>query len=110
MKEFIHVNAATLEEAVSVLSRYGGSARVISGGTDLLGQMKDAILPDYPEVIVNIKTIPNLDYIKEENGTLKIGPLTRIEDIARNKVLNQRYTALAEAAARLASPHIRANL
>jgi NADPH-dependent glutamate synthase beta subunit-like oxidoreductase/CO/xanthine dehydrogenase FAD-binding subunit len=107
MREFIHINAATVEEAASSLKKHSGKAKVIAGGTDLLGQMKDEILPDYPEVIVNLKSIQDLDYIREEGGTLKIGPLTRLEDIAENKTVRKKYTALAGAAGRVASPHIR---
>jgi xanthine dehydrogenase YagS FAD-binding subunit len=80
---------------------------VISGGTDLLGTMRFEILPNYPEVLVNIKTIPGLDYVKEEGGMLRIGALTRLEDICRNELIKKKYTALAEGAHRTATPHIR---
>ena len=107
MRKFKHINASTLEEAVSVLKEYGETAKVIAGGTDLIGQMKDEILPQYPDVIVNLKTIPGLDYIQEDGAVLKIGAMTRLEDIARDKTVKSKYTALAEAAHRAASPHIR---
>ena len=84
MRKFKHINASTLEEAVSALKEYGEAAKVIAGGTDLVGQMKDEILPQYPEVIVNLKTIPGLDYIKEDDNALKIGAMTRLEDIAKD--------------------------
>jgi len=107
MRKFKHINASTLEEATVILGEHKGKARVIAGGTDLVGQMKDEILPEFPEVIVNIKTVPDLDYIREEGNTLKIGALTMLEDIAKNEVVNGKYTVLAEAAHRTASPHIR---
>jgi NADPH-dependent glutamate synthase beta subunit-like oxidoreductase/CO/xanthine dehydrogenase FAD-binding subunit len=107
MKRFKHINAYSVEEATSILKDYGKKARVIAGGTDLLGQMKDDILPEYPEVIVNIKTISGLDYIREEGQTLRIGALTRLEDIAKDRVVKDGYFILAEAARRTASPHIR---
>ncbi len=107
MKRFKHVNAEVLEEATSILKEYGGKARIISGGTDLLGQMKDDILPEYPEVIVNIKAITDLDYIKKEAKTLRIGALTRLEDIAKSKLVKEDFATLAEAAHGTASPHIR---
>ena len=56
----------------------------MAGGTDLIGTMRFEVLRDYPEVVINLKTIPGLDYIKEEDGMLKIGALTRLEDIANN--------------------------
>ncbi len=107
MRKFAHFNASTLDEAVSILRRYRGRARAIAGGTDLLGRMKDEILPMYPEAIVNLKTIPGLDYVKEEDGVLRIGSLTRLEDIAINAIVKSKYHALAEAAHRTASPHLR---
>ena len=104
-KKFEHVNASTVDEAVSILSE--GNASIIAGGTDILGAMRFEILPDYPEVLVNIKSIDGLDYIKEEAGMLKIGALTRLEDIAKSDVVKAKYRALSEAAHRTASPHIR---
>jgi xanthine dehydrogenase YagS FAD-binding subunit len=107
MKPFSHFNATTIDEAVEVLRRYSGKACLIAGGTDLLGKMKDRILPGYPEALVNIKTIPGLDGIEQEEGVLKIGTLAILEDIANNSLVNEKCAALAEAARRTASPHLR---
>ena len=107
MKNFGHVNAATLDEAVSALRRYGKRAAVIAGGTDLLGKMKDEVLPTYPEALINIKTVPGLDFITYDGGTLSIGALTRLEDIATNDAVRHGHAALAEAARRTASTHLR---
>lgn len=107
MRRFTHINARTIDEAVSALRRYGNRAHIIAGGTDLLGKMKDEILPRYPEAVINIKTIPGLDFIKEEEGMLRIGALTRLEDIGREPVIKEKYVALAQAAHRTASPHLR---
>ncbi len=105
MKPFNHTNAKTLAEAKTAVA--GGKATVIAGGTDLMGTLKDNILPTYPEAVINIKTVPGLDFIKEEAGMLKIGATTRLADIAANPVINQKYTALAQAASRVATPHVR---
>jgi len=105
LKRFEHVNAKTVEEAASILRK--GKAAAISGGTDLLGAMRFEILPNYPEVVVNLKSIPGLDAIREEGGVLKIGALTRLEDIAKSDLIRTKYTALAEGAHRTATPHIR---
>lgn len=107
MSKFNHINASSVEEAVSWLRRYGHRANVIAGGTDLLGKMKDEIMPTYPEAIINLKAIPGLDFIKEEDGMLKIGALARLHDIAVNPIVRDRYPALAMAAHRTASPNIR---
>ena len=106
LREFTHVDAATVDEAVAALGQ--GNAWACAGGTDLLGTMKFYILRDYPDTVVNLKTIsPSLDYIKEEGGVLKVGALTRLEDIAKSDVVSSGWAALAEAAHKTASPHLR---
>jgi xanthine dehydrogenase YagS FAD-binding subunit len=108
IRNFTHINAKTVDEAVSTLG--AANAWACAGGTDLLGTMKLYILPDdmHPTTVVNLKTIsPSLDYIKEEGGMLKVGALTRLEDIAKSSVVQGKWTALAEAAHKTASPHIR---
>lgn len=107
MRKFCHINPSNVEEAVSWLKRYGYGAHLIAGGTDLLGKLKDEILPTYPEAVINLKTIPGLDFIKEEEGVLRIGALSRLHDIAVNRTVKDRYAALAIAAQRTASPNIR---
>jgi len=106
MKAFKHVNAKSLAEAGTALA--GGKAAVVAGGTDLIGQLKDNILhPAYPATLINIKSIPGLDYIKEEAGVLKIGATTRLADIAANPTIRKKYAALAQAALKVATPHVR---
>jgi len=105
MRAFNHTNAKSLAEAQTALA--GGKTVLIAGGTDLIGTLKDNILPSYPETVINIKTVPNLDYIKEEGGTLKIGATTRLADIAGSAAIQSKYTALAQAASRVATPHVR---
>ncbi len=104
MQKITHVNATTIDEAASAL---GSTAAVIAGGTDLYGVLKGMILPTPPEKLVNIKTIPDLDYIKVEGGVLKIGTLTRLADIAASSDVSTNYPALAEAAHKVGSPQIR---
>ncbi|MDR1184764.1 MAG: FAD-dependent oxidoreductase [Coriobacteriales bacterium] len=105
MKLFAHKNPTMLEDAVLALS--SETATLIAGGTDLLGALKDDILRTYPTTVVNLKSIEGLDFIKEEDGYLKIGALTRLADIAANEEITRRYTALGQAAKAVASPHIR---
>jgi CO/xanthine dehydrogenase FAD-binding subunit len=106
MYTFKHVDAKTVAEASSALAE--GNAVAVAGGTDLLGTLKDRNMRDYPETVVNLKSItPSLDYIKEEGSMLKIGALTRLHDIATNTTVLGNYAALAQAASRTASPHIR---
>lgn len=107
MKKFKHYDAYTIDEAVALLDKYEGKAKVIAGGTDIIGTFKDSILPEMPEALINIKTIKNFDYIKDEGNMLKIGPLALLDEIFHNEIIKKEYTALADAARRTASPHIR---
>ena len=106
MKTFKHINAASLEEAGSLLAS-NSQSRVIAGGTDLLGTLKGNIHPDYSDLLINLKTIPDLDVIREEDGWLCIGALTKLHEIAGDPRIQDSYTALAEAASKVATPQIR---
>ena len=105
MKSFNHTNATSLAEVKTALA--DGKTNLIAGGTDLIGTLKDNILRTYPSTLINIKTVPGLDFIKEEKGNLKIGAATRLADIAENPTIKQKYTALAQAASRVGTPHVR---
>lgn len=107
MKPFAHFNAKTIEDCISKLAGYKGKAVVIAGGTDLLDVLKNRILPEYPTAIINIKTIPNLDGIKEDTEGLRIGAITRLTDVAESPIVKGRYDVLAQAARAVASPNIR---
>ena len=108
MRTFAHFNPKTIDEAVAILQRYGGKASVIAGGTDILGKMKDEVLPKYPEALVNIKAVNGLDFIAGDDEGVRVGALARLDDIARDQVIREHYQALAQAAAKTASPHLRA--
>jgi len=104
MKEIMHINAKTVDEAISAL---GAGKAVIAGGTDIYGYMKGMVSDNAPDTLVNLKTIPDMDYIKEEGGMLKIGALTRLADIASSSTVMSKYTALAEAAHKVGTPELR---
>ncbi len=107
MKSFLHVNARSVDEAVKLLKYYKGKAKLVAGGTDLLGVLKDGILPDYPEAIINIKTISSLNYVREDAEGLKMGVLVKLEDIVKSSIVKTKYKMLAEAAEAVATPQIR---
>ncbi|OPY66298.1 MAG: Glutamate synthase (NADPH) small chain [Syntrophorhabdaceae bacterium PtaU1.Bin034] len=107
MKGFNHVNAATFEEACDLLNKSRGTAQVMAGGTDLLGIYKDRILEEYPETVVNLKTIPGIDRVEECNGALVIGAGCKLGALEKLPLLRKAYPALAEAARSVASPLIR---
>lgn len=96
-----------MDEALSLLKDYGGRARLIAGGTDLLGVLKDQILEKYPDALINIKTIPGLDTIEEDAEGLRIGALAKLAEIVHSPAAKAKFPALSQAAESVASPEIR---
>jgi len=96
----------SVQEALSLLSEYGQKARVLSGGTDLLMQIKHReLLPDY---LVSIGGISELDYIKHDPSIgLRIGVLTKVANIANSPLVKGKFSILAQAASMLGTPSIR---
>jgi xanthine dehydrogenase YagS FAD-binding subunit len=109
---FDYLDAATLAEAMAALIEHGPRAQVLAGGTDLLGLMKDRIsgpgMP-VPELLVNVKRIPELHGIAEAaDGGLRIGAAVTLADLERDARVTARLPALAQAAAAVATTQIRA--
>jgi len=105
MNIFNHINATSIEQAVSALQ--DGKSAPLAGGTATLAGMRLNISASLPETLVNIKGIAGLDYIKEESGMLKIGALTKLTDVYRSSVVKSKYAALAEAAHKVGTPELR---
>ena len=105
LKEFKYFSPTTVEEAVSVLKDYGGKAKVLAGGTDLLPMMKLRAVT--PECIVSLGEIAGLDYIREEGEELRIGALTTISTILASGLIKQKCLSLYEAAIGFATPQVR---
>jgi xanthine dehydrogenase YagS FAD-binding subunit len=78
---------------------------VKAGGIDLLDLMKEGLLA--PSRVTNLKGIPALDTIVEDQGGLRLGPMATLGSLAEHPLLRQRFAALAEAFASSASPQIR---
>jgi len=106
MNRFSHYDAKTVQEATSLLSQYGDKARPIAGGTALLDILKRKYIP-VPDVVINLKTIPGLDQIKEDGGALKIGALTKLTDLAASSVVQSKYKIIADAVAKISTPQLR---
>ncbi len=105
MRPFFHINATSVQEASEATKKKGAVA--LAGGGDLLDALKDDIFPEYPRTVVNLKTIPGLDYIRVEDGALRIGALTMLADVANSPLVAENAPALACAAHSAASPTLR---
>ena len=107
LRSFEHISASSLEEATKILAKAKGKAVPMAGGTDLLGVLKDRVHTEAPEVLVDLKTIPNLSYIKSAKKGLRIGALTPLDEIVSSEAVRENYPLLAEAAKSVASPQLR---
>ena len=107
MKAFKHFRPDSVDGAVAVLKEFQGRARLLAGGTDLLGTLKDRIHPEYLEAAIDIKSIPGLAGLRETAEGLAIGAATRLADIAEDQDVRENYPLLAQAVQAVASPQIR---
>ncbi len=104
MKPFAYFEPATLEEALDLLHEWGGRARVLAGGTDLVVQMKQKKLS--PEALISLIRIHELNFI-EIDSEIRIGPLTPLSRIASHPFFSGRLALLREAALAVGDGQVR---
>jgi carbon-monoxide dehydrogenase medium subunit len=102
---FDYHRPSSLDEAIGLLVRHGEQAKVLSGGMSLLPMLKLRL--GAFEHLVDIGRIPGLEYIKEENGFLRIGAMTRQATLERSDVIRSKYPILADAVPLIADPLVR---
>jgi len=101
-----HIDAESTEEAIFWLKEYGCRARMIAGGTDLLGLIKDRV--EAPEVLINIKLIPEMKrMVGDEERGLRIGAAIPLSEIERSDLVRTKYPILAAAARQVGTTQIR---
>ncbi|MCK4721855.1 MAG: FAD binding domain-containing protein, partial [Dehalococcoidia bacterium] len=106
MGPFEYFEPVTVEEALSLLEKYGEKAKVLAGGTDLVVVMREREIR--PQYVINIGRIAGLSYINLDGGSgPKIGALTTISEIEHSPVLGSRYRIISQAASKLANIAIR---
>ncbi len=103
--KFEYLTPKSLEEAITMLQRYGEEAKILSGGHSLIPMMKLRFAT--PEYLIDINDLPGLDYIKEEDGYLKIGALTREVALEDSERINPKYLILLDTAKMIADPQLR---
>jgi len=94
-----------LDEALSVLERYGDEAKVLAGGQSLIPLMKLRFAA--PRAVVDINRCGRLDRLAVRNGGLRIGALVRHRDCERSDLLGGRYRTLGDAAPQISDPIVR---
>ncbi len=105
MNNFRVAEPQSVDQVFALLEKGGDRTFLMSGGTDLLGQIKEGIIE--PELVVDLKSISGLSSIKKEADGIRIGVLTPVIDLASDPIIKQGYPVLHQAALSLATPQIR---
>jgi xanthine dehydrogenase YagS FAD-binding subunit len=103
---FEYVCPEKVEDVPGLLDRKRGrTTALMAGGIDLLGEMKDNLTS--PERLVNLKTIPELKFLKHTKPGLRIGATTTLTELVNDPEIQSGYAAIAEAAESVGSLQIR---
>jgi carbon-monoxide dehydrogenase medium subunit len=102
---FEYERATSIEGAIASLERLGPEARIIAGGHSLLPMMKLRLAN--PEHLIDINDLAELSYIREQEGEVRIGALTRHVDLLRSEVLARRFPVFRDAEQVIADPVVR---
>jgi carbon-monoxide dehydrogenase medium subunit len=95
----------SVHEAAELLGRYGDSAKVYAGGTELLLAMKEGLV-QY-ERLINVKTLKGLNEIKLDNGIISIGALCTHHELETASLLTTHLPALVELEHNVANVRVR---
>ena len=102
-QNFEYTRPNTVEEALSVLA--DGNSKVLAGGMSLVPLMKLRLAS--PERLVDIARIPELNYIREENGELHLGATVTHYQLESSALLRSRCPLLSETAMHIGDPQVR---
>ncbi len=97
---------SSVDEAVSLLARYEGRARVVAGGTDLILDLQQG--NEHPiEALVDVTRIVGLNEIREDAGLITLGAGVTHDQIVESQLLHHKATALVEASYVVGGPQVR---
>jgi aerobic carbon-monoxide dehydrogenase medium subunit len=102
---FEYVAAGSAEEAVRLLQEHGDDAKLLAGGHSLLPMMKVRLAA--PSVLIDVGGIPDLSYVRVDDGTLTIGAATTHQAVAASKVVRSQVPLLAWSAGLVGDPQVR---
>lgn len=106
MARFEYLEPHTVRQAITLLQRHGGEAKLVAGSTDFLIRWRQGLWR--PKYVVNLQHIPGLDGIRySPRGGLRIGAMATVQSIETNPIVRERYPALATGATTFAGVQIR---
>lgn len=103
--KFEYFAPTAITEAISLLQRYPGDAKILAGGQSLIPLMKFRLAG--PAYLIDLQKVPHLDILQEQNGTLIIGAMVRESRLETSSLIRQRYPALHDTSAVVADPLVR---
>lgn len=95
----------TFNDALGLLNERVGRARLIAGGTDVLVELSRGIRPT--ETLIDLTAIPELRYIREEAGQIRIGALATHNDVIASPLAVEHALPLAQASWEVGAPQLR---
>ena len=104
-QNFEYITPTSLGEAVNLLQKHAGRAKILAGGHSLIPMMKLRLAA--PEFLIDIGRIPELSYVKEDTEKIRIGALTTHYVIEKSDVIGRRLRALADAAGFIGDVQVR---
>jgi len=102
---FDYTQPKSLPEAVRLLQQHPDEAKILAGGQSLIPLMKFRLAQ--PAVLVDVNAIPDLAFIQEVDGELRIGALTRESALEEAPSIRARYPILLETTTHIADPLVR---
>ena len=92
---FEYFRPGTLDEAVDLLQRYDPEAKILAGGQSLVPLMNFRLAQ--PRFLIDTNGIRDLSYIREGNGTIAVGALTRHAEIEASPLIEEKCPLVSEA-------------
>ena len=102
---FDYSSPKTLAEAISLLKQLGSEAKILAGGQSLIPLMKLRLAA--PKHLIDLNGITDLSYIRENDGHLAIGAMTRESDLDSSDLIRKKYPIIADTAAVIGDPLVR---
>ena len=103
---FDYISPQSISEALSLLNTHKGVIKIFAGGTDIIPKLKRRE-QKAPEFLLDMKGIPDLDYIHFNDNMLTIGALTTIHAVETSSIIREHFNVLLQAAGSMASAQIR---
>jgi xanthine dehydrogenase YagS FAD-binding subunit len=104
MKSFEYAAPKTLKEATALLGARWGDTEILAGGTDLVTCLKQQLVA--PRRVVSLKHVKDLAGIKEKGGSLHIGAMTTLGELAENSSARKNFPAIITAIQGIGSPQL----